>query len=222
MKRVCVVAIGALASMFAVQASLAADIPRRAPPPAPAAFVPPIYNWTGPYIGLSGGGGWGESSWSNTESFDISGGLIGGTIGYNWQQGPWVYGLEGDISWSDLRGSTTTLCPTGCETSNSWLGTVRGRIGYAFDRFLPYATGGVAFGDINADRPGFGSASETRAGWTVGGGIEFALVGNWTAKAEYLHVDLGSIDCGISCGAPFTNDVSFKADIIRGGFNYRF
>jgi len=222
MKRVCVAAIGALASVLAVQASFAADIQRRAAPAPMPAYVAPIYNWSGPYIGINGGGGWGRSSWSGTDSFSLSGGLIGGTLGYNWQTGPWVYGLEGDIDWSNLRGSTTTFCPGGCETRNSWLATVRGRVGYAFDRFLPYATGGVAIGDINANASGFGSASTTRAGWTVGGGVEFALAGNWTAKAEYLHVDLGSFDCGLSCGVPFTNNVSFQSDIIRGGLNYRF
>ena len=221
MKCLSVAAIGAMASILAVQASFAADIPRPAPQPAPA-YLAPVYNWTGPYIGLSGGGGWGSSSWSNTDSFDISGGLIGGTLGYNWQNGPWVYGLEGDISWTNLQGSTSTFCAVGCETSNSWLGTVRGRLGYAFDRFLPYATGGLAIGDVNADRPGFGGVSETRTGWTFGGGLEFALAANWTAKVEYLHVDLGSFDCGTRCGAVAPDEVSFTSSILRGGINYRF
>jgi outer membrane immunogenic protein len=222
MKRVSLAALGALASFCVTQAADAADIPRRPAPVAPAAFVPPAYNWTGPYIGINGGGGWGSSTWGFTDSFGVSGGLIGGTLGYNWQTGPWVLGVEGDIDWSSLRGSTTTFCPAGCETSNSWLATVRGRLGYAFDRFLPYVTGGAAFGDIHAERPGFVGDRETRAGWTVGGGLEFALAGNWTAKVEYLHVDLGNFDCGFSCGTAFGNNVSFQADIVRGGLNFRF
>jgi outer membrane immunogenic protein len=179
--------------------------------------------WAGPYIGINGGGGWGDSSWTNTGGFDVSGGLIGGTIGYNWQNGPFVIGLEGDIDWSGIRGSSTTAgCPQGCETRNTWLGTVRGRAGYAWDRFLPYFTGGLAVGGVEANRPGFTGNSETRAGWTIGGGVEFALAPQWSAKVEYLYVDLGSFDCGFSCGNFAPNNVNFTANLIRGGINYKF
>ena len=86
-------------------------------------------------------------------------------------------------------------CPTGCETRNNWLGTVRGRVGYAFDRVMPYVTGGLAVGDIEANQPGFAGVSDTNVGWTVGGGIEAAIASNWTAKLEYLYVDLGDVSC---------------------------
>ena len=92
------------------------------------------------------------------------------------------------------------MCPFGCTTSDTWLSTVRGRAGYAFGGILPYVTGGLAVGDIRANMPGFAVASTTNAGWTVGAGLEVALPGNWTAKAEYLHVDLGRFNCGIDCG----------------------
>ena len=78
--------------------------------------------------------------------------MVGGTLGYNMQFGSAVFGVEADIDWSGVKGSTTTNCPLGCETKNTWFGTARGRIGYAFDRFLPYFTGGAAFGDIQAER----------------------------------------------------------------------
>ena len=97
---------------------------------------------------------------------------------------------------------------------------MRGRLGYAAGRFMPFVTGGAAFGDIRASTPGLGGGNATTAGWTVGAGIEFALVGNWTAKAEYLYVDLGKLSF-VGCGAPVDN-VSFTANIVRGGINYRF
>ncbi len=211
-------------SAFALAgAAHAADLPPRYPPPAVKAPVyPGYYNWTGFYIGVSGGGAFGTSGWDSTGDFDLSGGLVGGTAGYNWQTGSWVFGLEGDVSWANIKGDTTFACPLGCETSNSWLGTVRGRVGYAFDRFLPYLTGGLAFGNIEARRPFFAGNDETNFGWTIGGGLEFALMGNWTAKAEYLYVNLGDIKCGLSCSAFATDNVSFDTHIVRGGVNYRF
>jgi outer membrane immunogenic protein len=204
-------------------AASAADIPRRpAPPPAQAPYFAPAYNWTGFYIGINAGGAWGTSRWDSATSFDVSGGLVGGTLGYNWQSGPFVFGVEGDIDWADISGSTNAACPLGCRTENGWLGTARGRIGYAFDRFLPYVTGGLAFGDIKASTPGFAGGSSTRTGWTAGAGLEFALAGNWTAKVEYLYVDLGSFNCGLNCGAFTPDNVSFKTNILRAGLNFRF
>lgn len=203
----------------------AADLPRQMPVKAPA-YMAPIYNWTGLYIGINGGGGWGSSTWdgSGARSFDLSGGLIGGTLGYNWQFGTWVVGLEGDADWSNIKGSTNAAgCSGGftCETENSFLSTIRGRLGYAADRWMPYVTGGVAIGNIKATSPGFAGVDETQVGWTLGGGVEFALAQNWTAKAEYLYVDLGNTACSASCGF-VANHVDFTSSIVRGGLNYRF
>jgi outer membrane immunogenic protein len=133
-----------------------------------------------------------------------------------------VAGLAADIDWSNIKGSTTVNCVSRCETSNGWLGTARGRIGYAFDRFLPYFTGGAAFGEVKGSVLGFGSFSETKVGWTAGGGLEYAFVDNWTAKLEYLYVDLGKTNCNAACsgGNPF--DVTFGTNVVRGGVNYKF
>jgi outer membrane immunogenic protein len=216
----------ALISLAALTGTAAAaDLPpRMAPQPyykAPAEVQ--VYNWTGFYIGINGGGGFGRSQWDSIgSSFDVSGGLVGGTVGYNYQFGQAVVGVEGDIDWADINGTTNTACPFGCKTTDNWLSTVRGRLGYAADRFMPFITGGAAFGDIRASTPGFAGASNTEAGWTVGAGLEFAIAGNWTAKAEYLYVDLGKFNCGISCGAAATDNVSFTANIVRAGVNYRF
>jgi outer membrane immunogenic protein len=221
MKRVFLALVG-LAALTGTAA--AADLPpHMAPAPyykAPAEVQ--VYNWTGFYIGINGGGGFGRSQWDSTGSFDVSGGLVGGTVGYNYQFGQAVVGVEGDIDWADINGTTNSACPFGCKTTDNWLSTVRGRLGYAADRFMPFITGGAAFGDIRASTPGFAGASNTEAGWTVGAGLEFAIAGNWTAKAEYLYVNLGKFNCGISCGALATDNVSFTTNIVRAGVNYRF
>jgi outer membrane immunogenic protein len=223
MKSVVVAALS-VALVAVASAVSAADIARRPQMPAKApAYAEPAFTWTGSYIGISGGGAWGRSDWSGVGAFDVSGGLVGGTLGYNYQFGNVVWGLEGDISWADISGSmTNAACPPGCAAHNNWLATARGRLGYAWDRWLPYLTGGAAIGDIKASSPGFGGASDTRVGWTAGGGLEYAFSPNLSAKVEYLYVDLGHFDCGITCGGPLPNTASFQTHIVRGGLNFRF
>ena len=214
----------AVAALVVAQSATAADLSvaplYKAPPPAMA----PAYNWSGFYLGINGGGGWGHSNWdTSSDRIGLSGGLVGGTAGYNWQIGRAVLGLEGDIDWANLKGTnTSTLCPLGCSTSDTWLSTVRGRAGYAFGGVLPYVTGGLAVGDIRAATPGFAGATNTSAGWTAGAGVEFALPGNWSAKAEYLYVDLGRFNCGVSCNGLPTDNVSMHDNVVRAGVNYRF
>jgi outer membrane immunogenic protein len=214
----------ALVSVAALTGTAAAaDLSRPAPAPYyKAPVVAPVFSWTGFYIGLNGGGGFGRSAWDSTGSFNTSGGLVGGTIGYNYQIGQAVVGVEGDIDWADINGTTNNACGLGCKTRDSWLSTVRGRLGYAADRFMPYITGGAAFGDIKASTPGFAGANSDRAGWTLGAGLEFAVAQNWSVKAEYLYVDLGKFNCGIACGAAVTDNVSFTTNLIRAGVNYHF
>jgi outer membrane immunogenic protein len=218
MRRVFLATIGLLGL---ATSALAADLPRAMPPTRAPIFVPG-YSWTGFYVGINGGGAWGRSDWSGFASDnDVSGGLVGVTAGYNWQSGQWVFGLEGDIDWSNIKGNfTNAACPTGCETKNSWLGTARGRLGYAFDRVMPYVTGGAAFGDVRATQAGIGSTTETNVGWTVGAGIEAAVIANWTAKLEYLYVDLGDVSCA-AC-LPAASNADFRAHVLRAGLNFRF
>jgi outer membrane immunogenic protein len=122
-------------------------------------LIPP-YTWSGFYIGVNGGGGWGRSNW------DTAGGiLVGGTVGYNYQWDRAVFGVEGDIDWGNINGSTTNAaCPLGCQTKDTRLSTVRGRLGYAAGRLMPFVTGGAAFGDIRASTPGLGGGNTTNAG----------------------------------------------------------
>ena len=214
MRRMLLAGVGLIAL---IHAAAGADLPPASQNyyKAPA-FVPPPYTWSGFYLGINGGGSLGRSNWDNAGGFNVSGGLVGGTIGYNYQISHAVLGVESDVDWSSIRGSTGAS-----STSNSWLSTLRGRVGYAADRFMPYVTGGGAFGNINASAPGLAGGSATNVGWTVGAGLEFAIAGNWTAKAEYLYVSLGRFNCSVGCGAP-TDNVSFNTNLIRGGINYRF
>ena len=218
MKRVIVACLGVVA---AAASAMAADV-SPGYQPYQRSFYNPGYSWTGFYLGINGGGGWGRSQWDGIDRFDVSGGLIGGTVGYNWQFGQAAFGVEGDIDWSGIEGTTTVFCAPGCTTRNHWLATVRGRLGYAFDRFLPYLTGGLAVGDVSATLPGFPAGSITTAGWTVGAGLEFGIVSNVSVKAEYLYVDLGNFNCGLNCALVPTGNVSFNANLFRAGANVRF
>jgi outer membrane immunogenic protein len=218
MKRLILAGIAALAVVTTMGAANAADISRRQVMPVKAPLYAAPYNWTGFYIGVNGGGGWGRSNVSAplaSGDFNTSGGLVGGTLGYNYQMGQAVFGVEGDLDWTNLRGSA--VCGGfSCETRNSWLGTARGRIGYAFDRFMPFVTGGAAFGDIKNSVASVGDARSTKTGYALGGGLEAALSGPWTAKVEYLYADLGR-------GASLLgSDTRFNTNLVRAGLNYRF
>ena len=210
------IAMGAVAPAFA--ADLAARPYTKAPP-----MIAAMYDWSGFYIGINGGGAWGDSDWNGLAvSNSPGGGMIGVTAGYNWQGlgSPWVFGIEGDVDWTNVKDSS----PCGafvCETKNNWFGTVRGRVGYSWDRWLPYFTGGVAFGDIDANRTGFGGSSDTNAGWTVGFGLEGVIANRWTAKLEYLYADIGDTTCSAAACGTATN-VDLRMNIVRAGLNYRF
>ena len=212
----------AAALLLAPLAALAADLPAYK---APAYTAPQISyaNWTGLYVGLNGGYGFGKSNWDfPAVSTSPKGGLIGGTIGYNLQTGTWVWGVEADIDYSMMKGSSVCGLAGTCETKNSWLGTVRGRLGYAgWNNWLPYITAGGAFGDVKASNSATGSGSKTEIGWTAGAGIEYAMFTNWSVKLEYLYVDLGKFNCGLTCGAA-PDDITFKTNLVRAGVNYRF
>jgi opacity protein-like surface antigen len=221
----------------------------------PASWAPPTaVNWTGVYVGVNGGFTYGGSDWTDSatggssDTFSTMGFVFGGTVGANYQAGPWVFGVEGDGDWADSNGygtftttSTTGLCAGGCITNNSWLATARGRVGYAFDRFLVYGTGGAAFGNIQAHFSNDPVTTSMQTGWTAGAGLEYALGSGWSAKAEYLFVDLGNGSCTTDCaiqnanqnpatasltplGPPTIPDISirFNESIVRAGLNYKF
>ena len=239
---------GALAFTAAAGQAVAADLPQPVPPPqAPVAYVPtvaPVYNWGGIYFGANGGYGFGSSEWSdpnnlvapNTGNFGVTGFMAGPTVGVNFQTDAFVFGIEGDFdgSWLDGKSSSVYCGSLGfgaaaqCETKNTWLGTVRARVGYAADRVLFYGTAGGAFGNIEAGANG-GLQSSTKAGWTAGAGVEVAFADNWTARVEYLFVDLENATCSVAnpCGndagpVPANQTVKFDANLIRLGVDYKF
>jgi outer membrane immunogenic protein len=197
-----------------------------APPAFPAATV---YDWTGAYVGINAGGAWGRTNWASIPDLTsgvstLSGGLAGGTFGYNLQTGdPFVWGVEADLAWTGVSGMVAPMsCGPNCEIKNPLLATARLRLGYAFDGILPYVTGGLAVGRLIADIVGmsFGTETANNIGWTAGAGVEFVISGPWRAKVEYLYVDLNGFSCNAACGG---GPVSFNIseNIVRAGLNYR-
>jgi outer membrane immunogenic protein len=218
MKRLVLAGFGAVAVFMTGGVANAADLPRREPMPVKAATYAAPYNWTGFYLGINGGAGWGRSDISApfaSGGFNNSGGVLGGTVGYNWQNGATVYGLEGDLDYNSTRNSAACGIAT-CTVKNTWLGTARGRLGYAFGSVMPYVTGGLAVGNIKDTILAVGEATQTKAGYAAGAGVEAAIFGPLTAKVEYLYADLGR---GASVAGA---DTRFKESLVRGGFNYRF
>jgi outer membrane immunogenic protein len=222
--------------------ALAADVAPPGPPPPPPTFYkspPAIYDWSGFYIGINAGYGSGYSNWSDgpvgtSGSFPLTGFLVGGTLGANYQIGDYVFGIEADGDWTNLSGNSGLTCgaiaavvppPDACQTQSDWLATLRGRLGYAFDRVLLYGTAGAAFGSVQAGlNPPSTFDSGIEAGWTVGAGVEFAISPNWTAKVEYLFVNLPNGACTTvpNCAGAAGSIVSFNENIVRAGVNFKF
>jgi len=174
------VAVAALGTAPAFAADLAAKTYTKAP------ALAPLPTWAGFYIGAMGGY---ASEDNGSNSFDRKGGFAGGTVGYNWQAGNIVYGLEADAAWADVSNSAF-----GVDAKLDTLGTVRGRIGYAFGPTLLYATGGYAWADSKISIAGFGSDSHVHSGWTVGAGLEYMIAPHWSLKGEYLYKSFSSED----------------------------
>jgi outer membrane immunogenic protein len=204
-------AFAAVAVMVAgTTAAQAADLPYRSRAPYTVQQPLNAYSWAGPYLGATLGYEWGSVSNNPTKPSGIVGGA---TAGYNWQSGPIVFGVESDVSatGADDRFSDYKF-------SNPWFGTVRGRLGYAFNNVLLYGTAGLAFGSLQAERNGL-QQSQTSVGWTAGVGAEVGIYQNWTAKIEYLYVDL-SRNSYTLLPAPTDSALSFGA--VRIGVNYHF
>jgi outer membrane immunogenic protein len=190
-------------------AASAADLPTRAAPPAPVFAAAPVFTWTGFYVGVNAGYGWSNDDFDAFDAADIDddGGFVGGAqVGYNYQIGSFVVGLEGDIQYADFGAEGAFDFDRDGDDdrfeSSDWFGTVRARAGVAFDRALIYATGGFAFAD-------------DATGWTVGGGVEYAFTNNLSAKIEGLYVNFEEDDIA---GFEMENDFG----VVRAGLNFRF
>ena len=197
-----------LAVAIATVSAQGADLPRGqyrpySPPPPMAA-----YSWMGPYLGVNLGYQWGTTTNNPTDPSGITGGLQGG---YNFQSGQFVFGAEADIN---LSGAEDTFAPW--KFSNPWFGTVRGRAGIAMNNILFYATGGLAYGSVRGEVGGL-SENRTALGWTAGLGMEVGLTQNWSAKIEYLYIDLADRNFTVT-----GRDNGLESNVLRAGVNYRF
>jgi outer membrane immunogenic protein len=244
---------GFAAAVFCGAPAFATDMPMRSPAYKAAPAEVPYDPWNGLYLGLSGGGGWGDPSTDiafNTLAASITpqhyttrmSGAIGGlTAGRNWRANPFsVVGLEGDISASGIKGSSTNaaFCAgTACTYSETeklnWLATVRARAGITpWNPLLIYVTGGLAVGGVKAANQILdgasmwsGSDSSTRTGWVAGAGAEYALTPQTSLKVEYLHYDLGTfsvVSPSPTAAAILNANVKTAGEIVRAGFNWHF
>jgi outer membrane immunogenic protein len=176
--------------------------------PSPYYSPTRVYNWGGFYAGVNLGYEWGKITSSNLEPSGIAGGA---QFGYNWQSGQFVFGGETDIQAS---GADDTFAPY--KFSNPWFGTLRARAGYAVNNILVYGTAGLAYGGVKGEFFGL-DEEKTLVGWTAGVGMEVGLAPNWSAKVEYLYMDLGSRSYSIT-GA----DNGLQSSLLRFGVNYHF
>ena len=203
-------------------AASAADLAARHYTKAPVA-VASVYNWTGFYLGVVGGG-----AWEDANSPRMQGGFVGGTAGYNWQTGNVVFGVEADGAWADVNASAAGVVivpglgaiPTSVSSKTDAMGTVRGRIGWAVNNVLLYGTGGYAWIDNKITATlGAASISDSKfhSGWTVGAGVEAFFAPQWSVKGEYLYRSLGG---ETYFGAVPTGTVNFHT--VQVGVNYHF
>jgi outer membrane immunogenic protein len=273
MKKVLLFAAAGFLAINAIQVANAADMGAPPMPTKAPILPPPLFNWTGFYIGGNVGGGWGHENFSGTDtnaagvaaysgSATSSGALGGGQIGLNYEfPNQWVIGVEADGDWADIRG-TSSACGTyvtgaligtvaGCGSNNATLndfGTVRGRLGYAWNNVLFYGTGGWAWGNVSgthtqtcvgagcpgASLPftgGGASLSNSLSGWTAGAGVEWGFLPNWTLRLEYLHLEFDNVATSYNSVVTI-NAVQFPlahatsssggVDLVRVGLNYLF
>ena len=197
-----------LAASVITAPALAADYPRYGATPQMAAAPFSAYNWNGAYVGLNLGYQFGKATNWGAEPNGFAGGL---QAGYNWQSGQWVFGAETDLQ---LSGADDTFA--GYKFSNPWFGTLRGRAGIAMNNVLLYLTAGLAYGRGRVEFAGL-SESHAHVGWTLGLGVEVALTQNWSARAEFLYVDLNDHTYGLT-GLGH----GFESSLLRFGVNYRF
>ena len=251
MHRILISVIAAASAMALTQIASAADLPRKAPP---APLPPPPFSWTGFYVGLNAGGSWGrdEGNYSVTpaavtiplfsRTLDPNGFIGGGQIGYNWQTGSIVLGIEADIAYRHVTDSavfTSGIDQVTLTGEQNWVGTVRPRIGYAVQNWLLYVTGGLAYGSFTHSYfenrttvPGqnrLQSGDTTKTGWTVGGGTEWAFNPHWSVAIEYLYMKFD--DTTLSQPAQTVGGLAFavssatftdSSQVVRGKVNYRF
>jgi outer membrane immunogenic protein len=225
MKALRVSLLAVAATLAVLPAAVAADLGgapvRRGMKDAPYA-APSVFSWTGFYVGTHLGYGWSDVDWQGvSDSLNGSGWLAGGQLGYNWQKGALIFGVEADASTTWMDGSGGAGC---CGHDVNWLASVRGRLGVAVNdnRTLLYGTAGVAWADVDYSAAGFNGFSDTHVGWVAGGGIEHMLSQNLSARVEYLYY--GFNDASAPAGALGAGATSLDAStqVVRFGLNLKF
>jgi len=244
MRRFASIGAGLLSAAMFAGAAHAADLPARVYTKAPA-IAAPVYSWSGFYLGINGGGASSHECYTitsvagapvfpNSEGcHDATGALLGGQIGYRWQVTSWVFGLEAQGDWADLKGSNaslTAIIPYTNQTKIDAIGLFTGQVGYAWNNVLLYVKGGAAVTDnqyssfFTATNVVFNQASETRWGGAVGAGFEFGFASNWSLGVEYDHLFMGTDSVsftGINA-VTRTDNISQDVDMVVGRLNYRF
>lgn len=243
MRRLQCALLAAVAVIGVVSIASAADMPVKAPVyKAPIVAAP--YNWNGFYVGGHIGG-----AWSNVDASDPTGAIFapagstigldgrgllgGGQVGYNWQTGHWVLGVQGDFAWTGINVSTVDpfVTTTTLSYKTDWIGMLTGRVGYAWDNWLLYVKGGAAwvhskYGAVDPALLRVGidvSGSSTQSGWIAGGGLEYGLTPNWTLFAEYDYIGLGTHGVTMTGGgATIAANIKQNISIVKGGINYKF
>lgn len=243
MKKILFSTIGMVVFGLSAPAS-AADLAARPYTKAPPPMVAAIYDWSGFYIGINGGGGSSRNCWDfvtvagaliTDGCHNATGGTVGGQVGYRWQSSQWVFGFEGQGNWADFSGNNISPTALGQENRSriDAFGLITGQIGYAWNNVLVYVKGGGAVVGDKYDlavAPGFvgaggifGSARETRWGGTVGAGLEFGFAPNWSVGVEYDHIFLGHRNVDFTLGGVFVQTERIGQDVDMGlvRLNYR-
>lgn len=210
--------LGLLVALGIATSASAADLPSRTY--APVAPVAP-FTWTGAFLGVNAGYNWNQFNYGVLGGETLSGATIGLQGGYNYQfSNGIVGGIVADVSYGNLSTpSNSTFGAIGGSTTVDWSGTVRGRVGYAMNNWMPYVTGGLLWDTVSTEAVGLGSASNTRYGYTVGAGIEYAMTQNWTINGEYLY---GHVNASNSAFGPVILPVKQDINTVRMGLNYKF
>lgn len=233
MKKNLLLAAVSLVALSAAAPALAADLAARPYTKAPA-MVATIYDWSGFYIGINGGGGSAHSTWDQTVPFvgregshDATGGTVGGQIGYRWQSGQWVFGVEGQGNWADFTGDNTSAFLAQRNRSKiDAFGLITGQVGYAWNNVLIYVKGGAAVADTKyeafstATGALLASNSDTRWGGTVGAGLEYGFAPNWSVGVEYNHIFLSDTD--VTFAGLKTDRIRQDVDMGLVRLNYKF
>jgi outer membrane immunogenic protein len=238
MKKVLLVT-ASLIALGATAPALAADLAARPYTKAPP-MIAAVYDWSGFYIGANGGWGTSHNCWTDVTvgggaegCHDASGGTVGGQVGYRWQAGNWVFGLEAQGNWADFSGSNVSLLGFPVNRSKiDAFGLFTGQVGYAANNVLFYVKGGAAVTDNRYEGLFAGTvvdrSEQTRWGGTVGAGVEYAFAPNWSFGVEYNHLFMGTNNynfngVGVFAGINTRNDdIKQDADLVTARINYRF